>query len=275
MLKTEFTKDDIKSFLPEAKVGVLATINEDNLPHITLITSMQARNNTELMWGEFSHGRSKANVRNNPNTSFLIMTMDKKLWRGKTTWKESVTEGEEYELFNNMPMWRYNSYFGIHTIHFMDLIETTGKQSLPLLKIVSSILLTKILKIGSSKKNNKKIMNPWTEKLFNNITALKFLSYVNEEGFPELIPVLQCQAKNDSTLIFNTSAFKNDLKKIKPGSEVAVLALSLEMENVLVRGKIGKITGKCEIEIDWIYNSMPPICGQIYPEVKIEPVLEF
>ena len=51
---------------------------------------------------------------------------------------------------------------------------------------------------------------------------------------------------------------------------VAVFALSLEMESVLVRGRFsgyrryaGLRAGA--IDIDWVYNSMPPLQGPIYP----------
>ena len=29
------------------------------------------------------------------------------------------------------------------------------------------------------------------------------------------------------------------------------------------------------VDIEWVYNSMPPAHGQIYPEVPLEPVIEF
>ena len=52
------------------------------------------------------------------------------------------------------------------------------------------------------------------------------------------------------------------------------------MQDVLVRGKFrgfkkhrGIDLGR--IDIDWVYNSMPPVFGQIYPEQKTETVVEF
>jgi hypothetical protein len=29
------------------------------------------------------------------------------------------------------------------------------------------------------------------------------------------------------------------------------------------------------LDIDWVYNSMPPSHGQIYPEVELEAVTDF
>ena len=40
-LKT-FSEQDIESFKPEMKIGLLATITEEGLPHLTLISTLQA-----------------------------------------------------------------------------------------------------------------------------------------------------------------------------------------------------------------------------------------
>jgi len=52
------------------------------------------------------------------------------------------------------------------------------------------------------------------------------------------------------------------------------------MENVLIRGTFRGFERKRGVkmgvvDIDWVYNSMPPKQGQIYPEIALEPVMEF
>ena len=52
------------------------------------------------------------------------------------------------------------------------------------------------------------------------------------------------------------------------------------MQSVLVRGTyngIGRYRGVslATIDIDWVYNSMPPIHDQIYPEKKLDAVVNF
>ena len=49
-----------------------------------------------------------------------LKTLDKQLWRGKATWTHSATGGAEFEWYNNVPMFRYNAYFGIHTFRFIN-----------------------------------------------------------------------------------------------------------------------------------------------------------
>jgi hypothetical protein len=279
-IKYEFNQDDIKAFEPENKIGLLATVNEQNQAHITLITTLQAKNATELIWGQFSEGRSKANIKKNPKTAFLIMNLERKLWRGNAVWTQERKEGEEYIHFNKLPMWRYNSYFGIHTAHYMQLKETTEQQDLPVAKIAYSAILTKLAKSAASAKPAMRIMNNWTEAFFNKLDTLKFLSYISYNGFPVLIPLLQCQAADSTRLVFNTQAYKDELLKLKKNAELTVFALSLDMKDVLVRGKFlgfrkqrGINLGS--IDINWVYNPMPPVSGQIYPEQKMETILDF
>ncbi len=278
--KKQFSPEDIKAFKPESKVGLLATVNETGLPHITLITTLQANSQKEVVWGQFTEGKSKENVLKNPKTGFLIMTLDKKLWRGKALWRESKKEGPEYVYFNKLPMWRYNAYFGLHTIHYMDLVETTEKASLPIAGIVLSALLTKFSKAAAKTQKAERVMNDWTVKLLNKLDTLKFLSYVAADGFPVIIPLLQCQAADSHRLVFHPGTYADELLSIKAGTEVAVFGLTLAMQDVLVRGKFTgfkkyQAVKLGSVDIDWVYNSMPPLVGQIYPPVRIGAVEEF
>jgi len=278
--KKQFSPEDIEAFKPENKIGLLATVNEQELPHITLITTMQANGPEEIVWGQFTEGKSKENVLKNPKTGFLIMTLDKNLWRGKTLWREAKKEGPEYVYFNKLPMWRYNSYFGLHTIHYMDMVETTEKAALPIAGIVLSALLTKFSKSAAKTKGEEKVMNEWTVNLLNKLDTLKFLSYVGEDGFPVIIPLLQCQAADSHRLVFHPGTYSHELLSIKESTEVAVFGLTLAMQDVLVRGKFTgfkkyQAVKLGSVDIHWVYNSMPPLIGQIYPPVEITTVEDF
>jgi len=279
-IRKDFDEEDLKAFEPEAKVGLLATINPDGLPHLTLITAMQAKHTTQLMWGQFTEGLSKKYIKENPNTAFLIMTMDKHLWRGKARYTHSTGEGEDYEMFNNKPMFRYNAYFGIHTVHYMDLIETYGKESLPLPKIVMASLLTMAGKSGARTHIQERILKPWGEKLFNRLDSLKFIAYVSDDGFPRIIPLIQCQASDSRRLTFSSLAYKKELLALKKGLPVVVFGMTMDMEDILTRGiflgfKNIRSINMGTIDIEWVYNSMPPTQGQIYPKVELKPVINF
>lgn len=279
MLK-EIPNEYMKQFETTMKVGLIATIDDLGLPHMSLISSIQANSSKEIIWGQFIEGFSKKNIKNNPKTGFLIMTLDKKMWRGKATWTHECKEGPEYEMYNNKPLYRYNSYFGIHTVHYMDLVEISKMEKLDIAKIAMGTVETKIA-VGAKRNGEAlNILTPWAKELFCKMQTLKFLSFVDTDGYPIIIPIIQATAPDDKTIVFSKFPYTQELDKIKKTMKAAVFGLTLEMEDVLVIGtfkgfihKLGLNYGS--IEIEKVYNSMPPKQGWIYPESKIEAVTEF
>ena len=279
-VRKSFSESDIKSFQPEMKVGLLATINEESLPHITLLSSLCASTPTELVFGQFSEGLSKVNVRKNPKAGFLILTLDRNIWRGKASFTHTERSGKEFDFFNNMPMFRYNAYFGIHTVYYFDLVEQYGKEPLPMGSVVQAALKTMLAKVLSPRKGRADIINPWTRQLIDKISNLKFLAYIAEDGYPAVIPVIQAQTFGTENLIFAASAFKEDIKAIPVNTKVAFFCMSFDMEDVLLRGTyqgIQRIGGvQCgNISVNWVYSPMPPKSEQIYPETKLDAVTTF
>ena len=275
-----FSDSDIKSFEPEMKVGLLATINEEGLPHITLLSSLCASSPTELVFGQFSEGVSKINVRKNPKVGFLILTLDRNIWRGKASFTHTQKSGKEFDFFNNLPMFRYNSYFGIHTVYYFKLLEQSGKNPLPMGRIIQAAIKTLLAKMFFGKKGQTDVLNPWTRQLIDKISNLKFLSYVGKDGYPVIIPVIQSQASGTENIIFAASAFKEDITAIPANTPAALFCMSFDMEDVLVRGTftgIRRIGGmQCgKLSVNWVYSPMPPKPQQIYPEIELRAVTTF
>jgi hypothetical protein len=275
-----FSESDIKSFEPEMKVGLLATINEEGLPHVTLLSSLCASTPTELVFGQFSEGLSKVNIRKNPKAGFLILTLDRNTWRGKANFTHTERSGKEFDIFNNMPMFRYNAYFGIHTVYYFDLMEQYGKEPLPMGSVVQAALKTMLAKMLSPKKGRADILNLWTRHLIDKISNLKFLAYISDDGYPAIIPIIQAQTSGTENIIFAASAFREDIKAIPPNTTVAFFCMSFDMEDVLLRGiyqGIHRIGGvQCgSSHVNWVYSPMPPKPQQIYPEIKLDAVTTF
>ena len=278
--KTSFTEQEMKAFEPAEKIGIVACKNPDGLPHITLITSMMASRPNQLTLGQFCQGLSKQYIQEKPDIAFLIMTMDKKMWRGKARWTHLRKDGPEYERYNDIPMFRYNTYFGINTVHYLNLIETSECEDLPMTQIVISALFTKLAKGSNRTGMSEHILSPFAEQLFNKLDSLKFIAYIREDGFPEIIPLIQCQATDSRRLVFVPWAFNSELARIPEDSQVAVFGMTMGIENVLIRGtfsglKRSRMLPLGVVDIDWVYNSMPPCHGQIYPEVPLKPVVDF
>jgi hypothetical protein len=183
-------------------------------------------------------------------------------------------------MYNNTPMFRYNAYFGVHTVFFMDLLEHTGRQPLPMGRVIFAAIQTMMARTLSTQRAHEQVLNLWTRQLMNKLDNLKFISYVGPDGYPVIVPVIQAMAADTEQIIYSTGAFRKDLLAIPQGATVAVFGMSLQMEDVLMRGEyqgLKTIAGILygSVKVDWVYNPMPPKPQQIYPQIAVEPVTTF
>ncbi len=278
--QTTFSTEDIQRTQPALKVGLLATVTPEGYPHVTLLSSLMACSPSQMCFGQFTEGMSKKHILENPKTGFMIMGLDKHLWRGTATYTHAAKEGLEYEYYNNVPMFRYNAYFGIHTVYYLDLVSQTGRQPLPMNKIIFAAIQTMLARSLGRKTGSRIVLNGWTRAFINKIDNLKFLAYVGTDGFPVLIPAIQTQSLDGQRAIFSTSVYKDELESIPSRAKMAVFCMALTMEDVLLRGKFNGIkrmggVKSGVVDIDWVYNPMPPVPGQIYPALGVKAVTEF
>jgi len=160
-------------------------------------------------------------------------------------------------------------------------VETYEREALPLWRIVLGSILTKFAKpAAKQKKGAGRILKPWAEGLFNRLNAIKLLAVIGHDGFPAIIPLIQCQAADSTRLVFSSLAYEEELRALRKNSHLAVFGLTLDMEDVLARGvftgfaKHRGVTLGC-VDINWVYNPMPPKPGQIFPARELEAVTNF
>ncbi len=280
-LHNAFITSDLPNFEPDGKVGILATIDPQGLPHMTLITAMQATDTKHLVFGQFCEGSGKQNARERKAIGFLIMSLNKEVWRGKARWTHEAKTGTESEMFNQKPMWRYNSYFGIHTVHYLDLVGATRKEKLPMGRIICGVFKGMLLSPSHNPKTTVlgEVMNKWTQQLISKAGVLKFLAYIDSDGFPMIIPVLSAKTASTSEVIFPKAEYAEELAHI-PQGPVALYAMALSMETVMIRGTYTPNNAKFSLAagrmtVNHVYNSMPPVPGTIYPKKKLSAVSTF
>lgn len=262
--------EDREKFAVTGKIGLIATVNGEE-PHITLISSLQAKSEDEIIWGQFTHGLSKMYLKDNPKTAFLVLNMAKEWWRGKAIHKDIKDTGEEFEMYNNQPLFRYNTYFGIGKVHYMEVTEFSGQQALPMGAIIKGALLGKVAKNFIKKSPDKiKKIKGLSLSLVKDMTSLKFLSYIDDAGFPTLVPVIQAVMRDEGRIIIPLTTYKDEISSIKAGAKVAMFYANLELSSVLLQGTFVGVEKKAGVEcaifdIEKVYNSMVPVVGYIYP----------
>jgi hypothetical protein len=276
----EITEPDVAAFEIEAKIGLLATLSPDGLPHLTLITSLQAFKADKLGFGQFTEGLSKKHVLENPRTAWLIMSFSGEIWRGRATWTHLRKEGAEYELLNSKPQFRYNTYFGIHTVHYLDLVDYGGKERLPVLGLAAGIPLTMAARLLAPRWSGERVLKPWAVSHLNSPTTFKHIAYLGADGYPWIVPGVPAQVAGDSRLVLGQTVHAAELAEIPDGASVAVFGINRKAQSVMCRGPFRRFKrfGRAlvaGVDIDYVYNTMPPRQGPVYPPQPLLPVTEF
>jgi len=193
------------------------------------------------------------------------MSLDKVLWRGKATWTGKTGTGPENDIYNAKPMWRYNSYFGIHTVHYLTLVGTTRAEKLPMGKIVAGVIRAALTGGMYRRITAVNVMNTWTRSCISKTGNLKFFAFIDTDGYPCIIPCLSARATDTSVVYIPGSEYGREIAAIPEAATVCLFCMSLDMEDVVVRGTFRHSGGGGVIAVDWVYNSMPPVAKQIYP----------
>lgn len=279
---SEFTEEAKAITEPEIGLKILATIDERNWPHLTLITFNKAKTLNQVVWGQFTEGLSKRNVQVNPNQGVFYMntTMPFKFVQVKMQLEYILHEGEDCEAFSRGAMLRYMTYTNVHTCYYNKVIKASLIRPLGLIGIIRGFLTNLITKGGVRSKNPEKKLPDLSMIIFNQMTSVKVISYIDSDGYPIIIPVFGLRAPDQSRLVFPLSQFGDELKCIPVNTKLAIYGVvtnNLELTNMEV---VGTFTGFIKsrslfqygiIEIEEVYNSMPPLNGIIYPKLEVRP----
>ena len=253
----------------------VSTIDHRGWPHITFIAFNRGIAKDKLVWGQFTEGKSKKYVKENPIQGIAMMTADMpfKFIQAKVKFTHLSKEGEDLDYFSRMDLLRYNTYMNAHTAYYSDVVAVTPVRPLGLGGIVGGILANMVAVGGLKDKNAEKKLPLLPYKLFNGPINPKFLSWIDEDGYPVIIPCFQLRAPDRGKLSFTLSQFGDELKKIPIGAHVSAFAMNMEMEMNMVNGRLVEWRKDKYgiIEIDEIYNNQPPLPGLIYPKIDSRP----
>ncbi|MDR1733567.1 MAG: hypothetical protein LBR73_01600 [Oscillospiraceae bacterium] len=266
--------DDAQALLAQdAKIALLAVKGTDGYPHITFLSSLQGLGEKELTFGQFMTGLSKEFLPLNPDCAFVAISADKKWLRGNARYTHKETGGPEFEMYNSKPLFRYNTYFGINTVWYLALKGISAVEPIPMGSIVAGALVSKAAAIAG--KYDVPALSRISCELFADLMCLKFLSYFDSDGNPQILPVIQATHSGSSHIIMSGIPFGAELAAIPVGSKVACMAVNMSMESVLVKGSFkGKQGAVYTLAVEKVYNSMPTCNGYIYPRERKPSAVE-
>ena len=262
----------------DSKIGLVVTVDEDDYPHISFISSVQALGEDQITFGKFCVGLSKKHLELRPDAAFLALNADMEFLRGNASFTHTATTGPEHEAYNAKPMFRYNSYFGFDTIYYFALQGITAMEKLSMGKIALGAVLTRVCAPFYAK-SRRRVLTHIGKGLFAKIDGLKFIAFFDKERQLRIIPIIQAGPAGTDRAVFSPVPFGKELKTIPAGSKAAIFAVNLKMESVLTKGIYRGRKGVARLgvfDIERVYNSMPPKNEYIYPRDEgIKPVTAF
>ncbi len=276
--QSTLSSDAIAFTQPEIMAKFIATIDSKDYPHLTMITSNWAIDSGTVKWGEFTYGESKKNVISNPKQGFLFMNvkMPFQFLQVKGELDHISTNGEDAADFNRMQLFRYNTYMRIYKTYFNKVVKARELRNIRLTGIVAGILANIFGWKGKTNEIGNRI-SKLGQKLFRGLIFPKFLSYIDSDGYPIIIPVFQARAVEQKRIIIPFSQFSADLKTIPVQSKVSLFAMDFETMSQMIKGVYTHVEkGRMVIDVNYVYNSMPPQMGEIYPNrPKMQKVTQF
>lgn len=258
------------------------TVNGDGTPHITLLTSMHLFGKDTFVWGEYSAGLSKENQQKRNKVGFMSVIDGKTVFFGKAVWSGSRKSGEEIELLNRIPQFRYNNVYGYLPAHILKLKELSGEQPLDTDGLDNA--REKMAKLAAQVPAGSApgAVSPVTQDFFTRERATKVIGFVDADGYPRIAPLDGAVLADGGRVAFPLEPYGDILGGIKDGTPIAILVLAYkEMGAVVVNGNMKRATvGGTEVgllDIEKVYNPMLPVIGYVYPPelAQIKKVTEF
>lgn len=266
----KLTQEAVEFTFPEIMAKIVGTIDSSGDPHITLISSNKAVNEETVKWGQFAEGLSKKNILDNPKQGLLFMTAETpfKFLQIKADYDFCSIEAEDAADFNQTDLMRYNVYMRVYKTYFSKVKAASVIQDIKLFGIIKGIIANLFGKRKYKTGKLEERLPKFGMELFNGPIFPKFIAYLDpKDSYPVIIPCFQARAIENKTIIFTLSQFKDDLRNIPEKAKVAVFVMDFEMESLLVKGTFQGFSGtRGIIDIEKVYNSMPPRQGYIYPE---------
>lgn len=260
---------------PDSKIGILSTVGDDGYPHLSFITSLMALDADRIAFGKFCQGYSKRNIEVRPDVAFLSLTPELQWLRGNAAFSHRESNGAVFDLFNAKPLFRYNSYFGFDSVYLMDLVRISTVQRLPMPQIALGAVRSRLAARGLSTSSENKLRH-FGKEILGRLDSLKFISWVAADGLLQIVPIVQAGPAGTDRIVCSPTPFGDELDLIPEGAKAAILCVSMQMQSVEAEGLICKRGSNYYLEIERVYNSMPPKTEYIYPRAsRPQAVTEF
>jgi predicted pyridoxine 5'-phosphate oxidase superfamily flavin-nucleotide-binding protein len=107
----------IEKFNDPKAVKFLATVGEDGRPNVAYISSLRAVDEETLVYADTVGVKTKQNLKPNAPVAANVLLREKAIsYQVKGTFLGFQTSGPYYEMLNELPEFKYNTYFGVRAV---------------------------------------------------------------------------------------------------------------------------------------------------------------
>lgn len=246
----------------------LATVSARGVPNIVPIISIEATDAQTIIFAELMIWKTRKNLEENPQVAAAVMTRDLKAWVVKGDFVGFQKKGKYYEKLSGNELFRYNAYTGIRSAAVIRIKEVLPAVSLPKGKLLGDLLKVRVLspRAGSQLRGKQEIPLPVSEK-FRRLMGVKYLAYIDTDGYPGIIPLLSSYPADGRRLIFGTSISGKAIGRLKSREKVAASVITSDPVAYQVKGSFQGIKRYWGIkvgviDIDELYSASPPLPGE-------------
>jgi len=240
----------------------LATLDAEGVPNVVPITSLQAVDESIVIFGELMMWKTRRNLETNPRVCMAVMTPAARGWIIQGDFQEFQRTGPYVDLINSAEFYRYNAYTGIRNAGIIRarrvVREFAPSRGAILLAAARARWAARWRRVSVE---GVAMPAPVREK-FARLQAAKFLAYLGPDGYPEIAPALSLTPAGERALVFAGSA-----DGLEPGAWVAAAVLTAEPLAYQVKGRflgaersLGGPLGV--IQVLEVYSASPPLPGE-------------
>jgi predicted pyridoxine 5'-phosphate oxidase superfamily flavin-nucleotide-binding protein len=264
--------DNLSPAIVEALAGertpkFLATLNSEGVPNVVPIISLQAADESTVIFGEFMMWKTRHNLEANPRVSVAVMTASEG-WVIKGDFLEFQRSGPYFDRIMASDTFRYNAYAGIRNAGVIRVGSVVRAFALSGPTALLDMARARWFARRARRRGGGGVTVPiQVRQKFARLKAAKFMAYLDGDGYPDMVPALSLRPADEQTFVFSSGLAEPALAALSPGARVAASVLTFEPLAYQVKGEflgaersLGRLAGV--LAIQEVYSASPPLPGQ-------------
>ena len=264
----QLPKPALKALTNDAFPKFAATVSDDGVPNVVPLLTTNAADATTLIFARFMIWKTARNLAANRKITINVIGPGFCSWIIRGEFQEFVRQGPYLEHYNRKALFRYNAYAGAGEVGVIKVLEARGPLPLGLLRSLFYGWLRERSRNGHAGAHDQVVMPPPVQEKFDLRLAIKYLGFVEEDGFPIALPCLDLHSRSADVLAYAVPrANGHPLSQLRPAQKIAAAVLTLAPVAYQVKGVFAgeeNAAGSRQglIQLQESYTAAPPVPGR-------------